>query len=1130
VQGNSSAALQVRELIEAGRFEDAERIAQSAASSASLVHGVDSLEAAVALDDLVEALLLNGRGALPVAREQAERALRIKERQRGPSDPSLPTSLTGLANVLLASGDAATALPLFERALAIRERTMDVADGAIADALEALARGLFQADRYDDAKKALDRALQLRERSVASHQRAVAGTLEQLAALHQRRGEYNAARPLLERALSIREGPLRDTHPGLVGTWNAIGLQCFFEGDARAEEDAYRRALAVAETSLRPGHPSVAATLKNLSYSRLVVGDLMEARSILDRALTMAEESYGPTHPETAEFLNDLANVNRMEGRHLEARVLYERAAGIVEKRPGASGLALATYLHNLALLDARLGDYLEARRNGNRAVALWRRIVGPDHPFVARAQQGLAVALLEQQRYVEAQYLLEQVLRIRERTLKADHLDLASTLAYLARALEGRGQRTRARALSARAVGVLASSTAPELLESRILSTHASMQLSAREFDSARTYYERALAITRSVYGADHPELSRDLVGLAAAEAGLAHVDLALDTALRAGDLSRRQLRLTLRSLPERQSLAYVAANSSALDLALTLRLTAAGSEPKVLEAVVASRALVLDAIATRVAALGHETGGEIGSLRRSLVAATQRLANLLVRGPDPGRSKQYLELVADARREAEARERLLASRSSEYLTQVSRDDIGLSDIVAAMPPNAAIVSFNRYQHSGAPAVAKTSGRVLGPPEGVPSYVGFVLRPSTAPAMVSLGPAEVIDTLVRKWRSAVIEVVAQSPATQGAPLQSSRAVGARLRRLVWDPLLDHLHGIERVFIVPDGSLSLVPFAALPTGQRSYLLETGPMIHYLSAERDVVPVPASTRTSIGLFALGGPSFDDSSLFRGGTRPVASPMPSSGSAILGGAAPPCGGFQSITFQPLAGTRVELRDLSAVWHADPFNEEPARVLVGREASETAFKRDAPGHRVLHLATHGFFLNGECAFGPTRTRGVGGLATARPTTGAENPLRLSGLALAGANRRAQARPDEDDGILTAEEVAMLDLQGVEWAVLSACDTGVGEVRAGEGVFGLRRAFQVAGARTVIMSLWSVDDRATRDWMRALYEGRFQRNLSTADAVHQASLTVLRDRRARGLSTHPFYWAAFVAAGDWR
>ena len=146
------------------------------------------------------------------------------------------------------------------------------------------------------------------------------------------------------------------------------------------------------------------------------------------------------------------------------------------------------------------------------------------------------------------------------------------------------------------------------------------------------------------------------------------------------------------------------------------------------------------------------------------------------------------------------------------------------------------------------------------------------------------------------------------------------------------------------------------------------------------------------------------------------------------------------------------------------------------------------------------------------------------------ADNPLLLSGLGLAGANQRAAAGPKDEDGILTAEEVASLNLDGVEWAVLSACETGLGVVRAGEGVFGLRRAFQVAGVHTVIMSLWQVEDESARAWMRALYEGRLKKKLNTAQAVQQASLTVLRDRRAAGQSTHPFYWAGFAAAGDWR
>jgi CHAT domain-containing protein len=144
-------------------------------------------------------------------------------------------------------------------------------------------------------------------------------------------------------------------------------------------------------------------------------------------------------------------------------------------------------------------------------------------------------------------------------------------------------------------------------------------------------------------------------------------------------------------------------------------------------------------------------------------------------------------------------------------------------------------------------------------------------------------------------------------------------------------------------------------------------------------------------------------------------------------------------------------------------------------------------------------------------------------------ENPLLLSGLALAGANRRAAAGADEDDGILTAEEIAALDLSSVEWAVLSACDTGSGDVESLEGVLGLQRAFRIAGARTVVMSLWPVDDRATRRFMEKLYGLRMREGADVGTAMQGAMRAVLVERRRKGLSTDPFHWAGFVATGAW-
>ncbi len=448
--------------------------------------------------------------------------------------------------------------------------------------------------------------------------------------------------------------------------------------------------------------------------------------------------------------------------------------------------------------------------------------------------------------------------------------------------------------------------------------------------------------------------------------------------------------------------------------------------------------------------------------------------------------------------------------------------------------------MSFVRYERTllDRTSPPKASGATtIQSPRTVTSYLAFVLRPDQAPTTVPLGSASAIDRLISQWRQDIaVKATSAAVPPDGTVKRSSRDSGAALRKLVWDPLNPHLNGANRIFIVPDGTLSLIPFVALPVGRNSYMLEQAPPIHYVSSERDLV-LPPSTSAPVaqGLLALGGPAFGATSETLAGNSTSSGTTVSKATVSTRAAGAGCESFQAIRFQPLSGTLQEVREVANLWQQGPSSADAAaaRVLVGAAASERTFKQEAPGHRVLHLATHGFFLGETCSSVPSGTRAVGGLATSstRPSaTKVENPLLLSGLALAGANRRQRARPDEDDGILTAEEVAALNLANVEWAVLSACDTGVGQVKAGEGVFGLRRAFQVAGARSVIMSLWSVDDQATRAWMRALYDARFQKGLTTADAVHAASVEVFRDRKAKGQSTNPFFWAAFVAVGDWR
>ncbi len=435
--------------------------------------------------------------------------------------------------------------------------------------------------------------------------------------------------------------------------------------------------------------------------------------------------------------------------------------------------------------------------------------------------------------------------------------------------------------------------------------------------------------------------------------------------------------------------------------------------------------------------------------------------------------------------------------AKSAAYRNEEASRGIGLEEVAAALPPGAALVAYSRYERVD-----------QGGAERPPCYLAFVMSgQAQTPEVVSLGSAGAIDTLVSQWLDQAGRGILDVSRPERAVEAACRTVGTALRGKVWDPVAAKVGSAELVFIVPDGELHLVNLAALPDGASTnhYLVEKAPVFHYLSAERDLIGRSERVPRGEGLLALGGPDYEATSQML--TAAEAALTPRGDALWFRGGRSKCGHFAERRFEMLPAAAREAAEVAASWTA----EVPGTlVLTGTAASEAAFKRESPARRILHLATHGFFIRDECRD--------------------QNPLLLSGLALAGANHRDSAGPDEEDGILTAEEIAALNLERAEWTVLSGCDTGVGEMAAGEGVLGLRRAFEVAGAETLIMSMWPVDDESTREWMRALYERRFRDRMETARAIQEASRAILRTRRERKLTTHPFHWGGFVAAGAWK
>jgi CHAT domain-containing protein/tetratricopeptide (TPR) repeat protein len=1107
-----------------------------------------------ATDLLVQALYLNGRGAEPSTRALAEEVVQSRLASAGPDDVSVADSLRNLGNVLLQAGLLKAAVVPLRRALAIREGALGPEHIDSAADLDDLARALLWAEHWDEALDVATRAVRIRESALGPNDARVARSLEVQGEIFQRQGQHAQARTALERALSLREAA-QSPPPELAGALSLLGEQLWFGGDVLQAKEYCSKALSLAEASLRPEHPELAVHLRRLALPVDDLGDVTRARALRERGLAIALAALGPAHPSVGLQMNDLANSLYREGDYHQARSLFDQALKAYSSL-GADSAGATAAAHNLGVVNANLSDYVEAERYYRLAMSTWIRVHGPDHPYVAYSLEDLGDLRRVMGQYGEAMQLHQRALAIREAALGPNALDVARTLTKLAETLLDSGDTAGALERATRAVEIWQRSGAHESPDYvGTLNMRAAIQARMGDPASARASYEEAITMLVRLYGPSHHGLAEMKRSLAMALASTGERTRAIQSAFEAEQIDREHVSLTVRYLAERQALGYTVQLHQGLGTTLSLAEQVAGYEGQLLDRIIRARSLTLDEMAARHQTAGDAAQPNIAALRTSLTAARQRLANITVRGPGALSAATYRELVAQAMREKEAAERALAEKSTVFNSELARKDVGVREVGNALPHGSVLLSFYRYDRLILPVrqpssgVTTASSLAAGPPRIVPSYVAFVLRPGGAdPVTFRLGDADAIDALVSQWRSALTGGLRTGTLSRAE--RQLRLAGDLLRRRVWDPIAASLETADTVFVVPDGSLNLFPLTALPTSTTSYLLEHGPTIHYLSTERDMVRSDNVAARGLGLLALGDPLFEAASVTTVAAARDANPV----NATFRGSMPSCPSFQAVEFKVLPASGKEANEIAGLWKQfGPAAGDAAggpRVLVGRAADERSFKELSPGRRVLHLATHGFFLGNECIDGPDASRSVGGLAARKkppagrqkpspakpppvPKAGAgtgENPLILSGLALAGANRRAAATGAEEDGILTAEEVASLDLSGVEWAVLSACDTGLGEIKAGEGVFGLRRAFQIAGAHTVIMSLWSVEDRAAMTWMRAMYEGRLAKKLDTAAAVREASLTVLRERRARGESTHPFYWAGFVASGDWR
>jgi CHAT domain-containing protein/tetratricopeptide (TPR) repeat protein len=797
-------------------------------------------------------------------------------------------------------------------------------------------------------------------------------------------------------------------------------------------------------------------------------------------ALAAVQATHGASSLETAAALADLAFRTWGVEEYRAGRPLAERALAL-RLALGAADGDIAASFYQAADFRRATGDFAGALEAYRRAIEAWGLLHGEEDAESASAWHYLGVVHDLLGDAPASRRCLEHALALRERTLGPRDPLVATTLQALAGLAQRQGD-ARAEALYARAQAIWETALGPSHpFIARSLIARASVLSEAGDFAAASRLLDRAMAIRVAAFGSDHhlvAQLRRARGDLLAAagedEAAAREYGEAVDGLRKAlgpehpevGAAMAGLARLEWSAGRRRQAVA-TALEAERIGRSQFL-LSAHGLEADPALRFAAGRTSGLDVALSFLA--DRPAGAPSGAVERRILDAL-----VVARA-----------LVLEALPESDAG---VSSRGG-----ASPEGLGFADVARAVPADGALVAYARYVRLPETGSAGTA-----------SYLAVVVRGGADDAViVPLGEAGGIDALVAAWRGEA--AVDPRPRGRAGTEAAARAEGTRLRAAFWDPLAGALQGAGLVLVVPDGALDLVSFAALPSGTDRFLLDDGPMFHYLTAERDLLRPPSVGGFGRGLLMVGAPDFAAPAAPAEGAMPASLAVPSA-------ARPTCTEFGALSFAPLPGALAETNEVATLFAAGETS-----LLQGEGATAAAFAARAPGRRILHLATHGYVLPDSCAEIPTaQDLGPGpGVLTE------ERQLLRSGLAFAGANR------GDGGGFLSGEQIARLDLSGVEWVVLSGCDTGLGDLRAGEGVVGLRHAFQHAGAGTVVMSLWGADDGAARAFMRALYTARGA-GLSTAEAMRQAASELLGFQRRAGRSTHPYYWGGFVAAGDW-
>ncbi|NEQ47486.1 MAG: tetratricopeptide repeat protein [Leptolyngbya sp. SIOISBB] len=967
------------------------------------------------------------------------------------------------------------AIPLAEEVLAIHRNHLGENHPDLTTSLNNLAELYRLQELYDKAGPLHREALAIRREHFGERHLKVAQSLNNLAVLYDDQQLYDQAEPLYQESLAIRRALLEESHPLVIQSLENLAGLYLDQGRYKEAEPLYQQSLAI-KRRLGEGDPDLAISLNDLALLYLYQGRYGEAESLLQESLDIRREHLGAAHSDVAQSLNNLAELYRFQGRYVEAEPLFQDALAIERAQSEQNYAAIAIVINNLALLYRLQGSHDEAELYYRESLDIRRKQLGERHLHVATSLNNLGALYRIQGRYDEAEFHLQEALAITREQLGRRHPDVTFSLQNL-----------------------------------------ASLYHDQSRYGDAESSYQEAISILREQLGKRHPNLAVSLFSLSGVYHDQGKTDLVVQTFEESLSIEEWNLEINLTTLTEAQRQEYGATLSNTTNAAVYFPLQALQNEDAKklgLTTLLRRKGRLLDAGSSSLQRLRQNLTPEDEKLLDDLVIVQQQLSALTFNSPTNLPPEQYREQLAKLEDQVTDLEKALAQRSAIF--RVESEPVEIVTVQAQIPANSVLVEYARY-------------RPYHGDFGDPRYAAYLLFPDGRIEVVDLGDAAEIDAAVQSFvgllqnRSAQFQRSAPVPTLREEDVEQ---LTDNIKELVFDPISPYLQDTDHMLISPDGQLNLLPFEALQTEAGGEYLVQQFQISYLNSGRDLLKFDVIEPSQNPAVIVANPDYETASN---------SPLPDLGEGLGVRAERPDLGewpgeratnhrsteLSQLQVGPLPGTAAEAEAIRPLLpNADIRTED--------EATENLIKSvQAP--RILHIATHGFFLP-DVELPESSDLGGGLIASNDPLASsgprgivAENPLLRSGLALAGFNTRSSG---SEDGVFTALEASQLNLFGTQLVVLSACETGLGEVANGEGVYGLRRAFALAGAETQLMSLWNVSDYGTQSLMARYYEN-LTAGMGRSEALREVQLDMIGQG---GEYSHPYYWAAFILAGDWR